>query len=322
MQRIAIVLTVLAGLAGIALFVILSAERKGMEASKTKKEHISTVLTIVSTTSMIADAVANVGKDQVKVSALMGPGIDPHLYRASESDVSRMSKADAIYYNGLHLEGKLGDVLARMKRRGIDTVAVAEAIPEADLIRAASFDGTHDPHVWFDVNLWIKVVQSIETNLTRLDPLRANVYNANAKAYRDRLEALDRSVKEFLSKIPKDKRVLITAHDAFGYFARAYALEVKGIQGVSTATEASALDIQRLAEFIAKREIPAIFVESSVPPRVVEALRAAVQSRGFDLKIGGELFSDAMGQPGSGADTYIGMVEHNVRTIATALSVQ
>lgn len=272
----------------------------------------------VATTGMIADAVAAVGGVRVQVSGLMGPGIDPHLYRASEGDVRRLAEADVIFYNGLHLEASMAQVLEQMQGR-ILTVAVAEAVPEAERLAPPEFAGAYDPHVWFDVRLWSLAVERIRDRLAELDPIHAQVYQANAAAYLAELEALDVHVHEQAARVPSAQRVLITAHDAFNYFGRAYGFEVRGLQGISTATEASTADVQALAAFIVERRIPALFVESSVPPRTIEAVQAAARARGFEVRIGGQLFSDALGSPETPAATYPGMVRHNIDTIVAAL---
>jgi manganese/zinc/iron transport system substrate-binding protein len=275
-------------------------------------------LVVVTTTGMIADAASNVGGEHVVVTALMGPGVDPHLYKASEGDVARLTDADLILYNGLHLEAKLGEVLGEMNRRS-PTVAVAEVIDEAKLDRPAAYEGAFDPHVWFDVQLWITVVGRVTDALVEVDPEHEADYRSRAEAYVIELQALDLYVADQARSVPPDHRVLVTAHDAFHYFGRAYGFEVKGLQGISTQSEAGTADVAELARFIAARRIPAIFVESSVPPRAIEAVQAAVRARGFEVAVGGELFSDAMGDPGTPEGTYIGMVRHNVDTIVAAL---
>ena len=274
---------------------------------------------VVSTTGMINDIVRNVGGDRVEATGLMGPGVDPHLYKASAGDVSRLQEADLIFYNGLHLEAQMGDVLERMSGADVRTVAVAESIDESALLSPPEFAGNYDPHVWFNVPFWITAVDEVEKALAEIDPAHAETYAANAAAYRAELEELDAYVQAEAARVPEQQRVLITAHDAFNYFGNAYGFEVRGLQGISTAAEASTADVQALASFIAEREIPAVFVESSVPPRTIEAVRAAVRDQGFDVQIGGELFSDAMGTAGTPEGSYVGMVRHNVDTIVSAL---
>ncbi len=276
---------------------------------------------VVATTGMIADAAARVGGERATVTALMGPGIDPHLYQASEGDVSRLRNADITFYNGLHLEAQMARVFEHMNESDLDLVAVAVAgdIDPALLLTPPEFSGAYDPHVWFDVSLWMQVVEKIRDTYIQVDPGSAAIYEANAAAYLDELAALHAYVLEQAARVPAEQRVLVTAHDAFNYFGRAYGFEVRGLQGISTASEASTADVQQLATFIAGRRIPAIFVETSVPQRNVEAVRAAVQAQGFDTVIGGQLYSDAMGDPGTPEGTYVGMVRHNIDTIVSAL---
>jgi manganese/zinc/iron transport system substrate-binding protein len=272
----------------------------------------------VATTGMVADLVREVGAGRVEVTALMGPGIDPHVYKASEGDVLALAEADVIFFNGLHLEAKMADVLERIEGR-LRTQAVTDGIPRDSLLSPAAFAGNYDPHVWFDVQLWLRAAETVRDTLVKLDPGHADTYRTNAHAYLRELAALDREVLQLAESVPKEQRVLVTAHDAFGYFGRAYGFEVRGLQGISTAAEAGAGDVGELAEFIATRRIPAVFVESSVPEQTIRAVREAVRSRGFEVEIGGSLFSDAMGDPGSPEGTYVGMVRHNVRTIVEAL---
>lgn len=275
-------------------------------------------INVVATTGMIADAAAVVGGERVKVTGLMGPGVDPHLYKASASDVNALDDADIIFYNGLELEGRMTDIFVRLARSK-PTVPVAADIPQDRLREPPEFAGKYDPHVWFDVSLWIYAVRAIEASLSELDPDSAGLYKANAKAYIAELEQLDAWVEAEIATIPEGSRVLITAHDAFGYFGERYGMEVRGLQGTSTATEAGAGDVQALSDFIAERKIKAIFVESSVPQATIEAVQAAVRAKGHDVAIGGQLFSDAMGQAGTPEGTYLGMVRHNVNTIVQAL---
>ena len=275
---------------------------------------------VVATTTIVADLVGRIGGEHVALESLMGPGVDPHLYKPSAGDVWRLSSARAVFYSGLHLEGKMGEVFAEMSRRGVATVAVADCIPESQLIRSEGFSGVHDPHVWFDVALWSRAAECVRDALSKLDPDHAAAYRSRADAYAAELLALDGWVRERAAALPEERRVLVTAHDAFSYFGRAYSFEVRGLMGVSTAAEAATSDVQQLAELIAERRIPAVFVESSVPPRFIKALREAVAARGFDVAIGGSLYSDALGDPHGPAATYIGMIRTNVETITSALA--
>ena len=275
-------------------------------------------LRVVTTIGMITDIVKNVGGENVEVTGLMGPGVDPHLYKASAGDVQRLTSAQLIFYNGLHLESKMGDILAKMSG-DTKTVAVTEAVDRGLLLTPPEFEGQYDPHLWFDVTLWMEAVGRVRDTLSEVDSDNSLMYYTNAERYLAKLAELHEYVKAQAARVPSEQRVLVTAHDAFNYFGKAYGFEVQGLQGISTATEAGIADVQKLATFIAERRIPAIFVESSVSSRSLEAVRAAVNSKGFDVKIGGELYSDAMGDEGTPEGTYIGMVRHNIDTIVTAL---
>jgi manganese/zinc/iron transport system substrate-binding protein len=277
-------------------------------------------LKVLATTSMIADAVKAIGQEHVDVDCLMPPPTDPHKYTAGAPDLERIRKADLVLYNGLHLEGKITDVL-ESRAKSAWTVAVTDGL--CDLRPAEEgFEGSHDPHVWFDVRMWMKVVEKIRDTLADIDPRNRDQYRENAAKYLQQLEALDSEVREKLARVPSYSRVLITAHDAFGYFGRAYGFEVKGLQGVSTATDTSTRDVQDLADLIGTRRIKAIFAESSVPDAGVLAVQQAVRSKykGFEVRLAEDLlYSDALGSPGTSADTYIGMVRHNVDAIVKAL---
>lgn len=273
---------------------------------------------VVTTIGMLTDVVRNIGGDRVEVTGLMGPGVDPHLFKASAGDVTAMQQADIVFYNGLHLEGAMGKLFHRMAgaRR---TVAAAEAIPPERLQAHDDSPGLHDPHVWFDVTLWMEVARAVATALEELDPAHAEGYRERLGVYLRRLEALHAWARARAEELPLDRRVLITAHDAFRYFGRAYGFEVHGLQGISTVAEAGTSDLRELAGFIVERRVPAIFVESSVPRRTIRALQAAVEARGFSVTIGGELYSDALGDPTTPEGSYEGMIRHNVDTIVDAL---
>jgi manganese/zinc/iron transport system substrate-binding protein len=274
---------------------------------------------VLTTTGMIADAVRNIGKNRVAVRALMGPGVDPHLYTASAGDITRLQDADIVFFNGLHLEAKLGDVLLEMgKTRPV--VAVAAYVSPADRLTAADEPGLYDPHIWFSVPLWQKAITSITAALIACDPHHEAVYLKNADDYYQTLTQLHEDIKRHLNTVPKKHRVLLTAHDAFGYFGQTYGYRVSGLQGMSTASEASVADVNRLVDQIIAEEIPAIFIETAIPKRNILAVQDAVAARGYSVKIGGYLFADAMGKSGTAEGTYVGMVWHNVRTIVDALS--
>jgi len=269
---------------------------------------------------MIADAAAEIGGDRAKVTALMGEGVDPHLYKASPGDVRGLTEADVVFYGGLHLEGRMGDVLEKLGERAKPKVcAVGEAIP-AELLRTPpEFNGHPDPHVWFDVALWMNAVGAVRDTYIAADPAHADEYRARGAAYLAKLKELDDWTRAEIQRIPEDVRILITAHDAFGYFGRAYGLDVRGIQGISTDSEAGLKDINALVDLIVERRVKAVFVESSVPRKMIDALVEGCRGRGHEVKIGGELFSDAMGRSGTPDGTYDGMVRHNVRLIVSAL---
>lgn len=275
-------------------------------------------LRVVATTGMVADAVERIAGDRVRLHSLMGPGIDPHLYKATAGDVRAIAAADLILYNGLHLEAATGEVLAEMGRR-TRTVAIAESIPVEKRIRSDAFGGAYDPHVWFDVSLWSHAVRAAADALIEADPLNAAAYEVSAREYLAELVALHEWVVQETARIPRERRILITAHDAFGYFGRAYDMQVEGLQGLSTATEAGTADVQRLAMLISAHGIPAVFVETSIPRRTIEAVQAAARSRGAVVTIGEPLYSDALGTSGTVEGTYVGMVRHNVRAIVSGL---
>ena len=273
---------------------------------------------VVTTIGMITDIVKNVGGNRVEVIGLMGPGVDPHLYNPSAGDVQKLKSASLIFYNGLHLESKMGDLLAKMSG-DTKTVAVTDAVDRSLLLTPPEYEGQYDPHLWFDVTLWMEAVIKVRDALCEFDPDNRAMYRSNAERYLAKLTELHAYVKLQVQRVPPQQRVLVTAHDAFNYFGKGYGFEVHGLQGISTATEAGIADVQELATFIAERRIPAIFVESSVSSKSLEAVKAAVKSKGFDVAIGGELFSDAMGNAGTPEGTYIGMVRHNIDTIVKAL---
>jgi manganese/zinc/iron transport system substrate-binding protein len=273
---------------------------------------------VLATTGMVADLAREVLGEAADVEALMAPGVDPHLYKARESDVRRLASADLVLMNGLHLEAKMGEVLEKIGRNR-PVVAIAESLEENRLIVVDEGSGTHDPHVWFDVSLWADTVPTVADALVGVLPDREEGLRARAEDLGDRLRELDAWVADQIETIPAERRVLVTAHDAFGYFGRRYGMEVVGIQGISTASEAGVRDVERVVELVSSRDIPAIFVESSVPRRTVEAVVSGCAARGHDVAIGGELFSDSMGAKGTPEARYEGMVRHNVRTIVEAL---
>lgn len=274
---------------------------------------------IVTTTGMVGDIVRQVVGDHGEVSALMGEGVDPHLYEPTRSDVIQLQNADVIFYSGLLLEGRMSDTFVRLARAGNPIFAVTELIDPEYLIEVDEFPGERDPHLWMDVHAWSQCAQAVAEQMAELDPDNARHYLDNAASYRQTLEELDAYVQEVVGSIPEDHRVLITAHDAFNYFGRRYGLDVRGVWGISTQSEAGIRDIQRLVSFIVEQQIPAVFAETSVPDRAVRSLIEGANDRDHEVKLGGYLFSDAMGPSGTYEGTYIGMIDHNATTIARAL---
>lgn len=273
---------------------------------------------VVCTTGMITDLATNIGGQRIDVTGLMGPGVDPHYYKASQGDIKRLSDADLILYNGLFLEGKMEEIFAKMARKK-KVVAISSLIPHEQLRKPPELKGHHDPHIWFDVSLWQQTIDLVVTSLSELDPAGAQDFERRGQAYATRLDSLHRWVSEQIEQVDPGRRVLVTAHDAFGYFGRAYNIEVLGLQGISTVAEYGVNDVSHLVDLIVERKVKAIFVESSVPQRSINAVREGCLARNHDVKIGGTLYSDAMGAKGSGADTYVGMVQSNVNTIVGAL---
>ena len=275
-------------------------------------------LTVVATTGMIADAVTNIGGDLVEVQALMGPGVDPHAYRQTRTDIVALANADLVLWNGLYLEAQMEDFLIGLGEGG-SVVAVAEAVPENLLLGSEDYEGRFDPHLWMNPNLWSRVVINIRDALVDVHPESADAFNANADAYLAELSDLARYTNEVLSSVPVESRVVLSAHDAFNYFGNAYGFEVVGIQGISTESEAGLQRIGALVDMLVDNDIRAVFVETSVSDRNIQALIEGAAAEGHEVVIGGELFSDAMGEPGTYEGTYIGMIDHNATTISAAL---
>ena len=302
-------------IAAAAVFVlILSAGARPAAAEEAK-------LNLVVTTTMLADLARVIGGERCEVHGLMGPGIDPHLYQASAGDVMRMQQADVVVYNGLHLEGKMGDIFGNLDRIGIKSISVERGLDPALILapQEGGAEGAPDPHIWFDLNIWKRAAEVVTEGLSEADPDYAGLYRENLAGYLAELDEADAYVRARTEELPEDRRVLVTAHDAFQYFGQAYGFEVKGLQGISTEAEAGTADVSRLASFIVQRQIKAIFIESSVPHKTTEALQAAVKAQGFDVAIGGELYSDSLGGEGSGAESYILTVKANIDTIVDAL---
>lgn len=275
--------------------------------------------TVVTTTTMITDLVKTIGGDAIEVKGIMGAGVDPHLYKASEGDVSKLTSADLIIYNGLHLEGKLVDVFEKMNQVGKKAIALGDFLAHEQIINSEAFASSHDPHIWFSIQNWKTIATKLTEALIKENPENKLVYQKNGADYLAKLTALETEVKTKIEELPVEKRILVTAHDAFSYFGKEFDFEVVGLQGLSTATEAGVKDVQRISDFIIENKVRAIFVESSVPKRTVEALQASVNSKGHTVVIGGELFSDALGNPSDEMGNYIGMFRYNVNTIVNAL---
>lgn len=295
-----------------ALFLLITLYSCSQKSEKGSDQR----LRVVTTTGMIADAVTNITGDQAEVISLMGPGVDPHLYKATQGDLQKLTDADIIFYNGLHLEGKMGEVLEKLSRTKT-VVAVGGSIEETRLRSVAQ--GVHDPHIWFNVDLWKEAVKVATQTLIEKDSVHMNLFRANAEKYITQLDSLHRSIQEKIKEIPDAQRVLITAHDAFGYFGDAYGVEVRGLQGISTVAEFGLKDVTELVDFIISRKIKAIFVETSVSEKSINAVIEGCQQQGWQVHIGGSLYSDAMGPAGTSEGTYIGMVNKNVDLIVSSL---
>lgn len=274
---------------------------------------------VVTTTTMIADLLEVIGGEQVEVSGLMGPGIDPHGYNATASDVNDMVEADIVAYNGMHLEGQMGDVFGELDRIGKEVIVLEEVVPESEMLDTDEAEMPVDPHIWFSVPLWQDSAQYVADFLSDYDPAHADYYQANNENYQAELAELDAYIRQRVEEVPAASRYLVTAHDAFSYFGAEYGFEVVGLQGLNTQTEAGTRDVSQLAQFIVDNEIKAIFIETSVPTKTIESLQQAVAQRDWAVEIGGELFSDALGDESQNAETYIKMYHHNIDTIVDSL---
>lgn len=274
---------------------------------------------VLATTGMVADLARAVSGERAEVTALMGEGVDPHLYKPTRSDIAKLTRADVVLLNGLRLEGKMDEAFHRVASAGKPVLAVAERVPKDQRLAPPEFDGNDDPHVWMAPALWVHALDAARDALSSADPAGAETYARNADAYRKELLELDAYARRVLDSIPANARVLVTAHDAFGYLGRAYGIEVRGIQGVSTESEAGLKGIEELVALLAERKVPAVFPETSVSDRNVQALVEGAAARGHTVTLGGALFSDAMGAPGTYEGTYVGMIDHNVTLISRAL---
>lgn len=290
-----------------------------ISCNSNQKENENQKIRVVATTTMIADLVKNIGGERIELKGLMKAGVDPHLYKATEGDINLLLSADVVFYNGLHLEGKLVELFEKMNKRGSNIFAISDGIDKSLWIRSDEFANNYDPHIWFDIGIWKKSAEYVSKKISDIDSSNKDYYYNNLKKYLNELDSAEKVIKQKVNELTKERRILITAHDAFNYFGRAYDFEVRGLQGISTLSEASVFDVQNLANFIIEKNIKAIFVESSVPIKNIEALRQSVKSKGKEIKIGGELYSDSLGNIDSPEGTYIGMMIYNVNTIINSL---
>ena len=298
-------------LLGISLFLA------GCQQNEATSQEESGKLKVVATTTMLTDLINQIGGDAIEVEGLMGPGIDPHGYQASSSDVNKLMSADVVAFNGLHLEGKLGEVFENLEKQGKTLFVLEDAIADEHLL--LSEDGAVDPHIWFSIENWQLAADYITNQLSEADPDNEAFYRSNHESYKEELINLEAYVTERISELTVDQRYLVTAHDAFRYFGESFNFEVVGLQGINTQTEAGTADVSALAQFITEKEIKALFIESSVSTRTIEALQEAVRTRGWEVEIGGELFSDALGDSSQDAETYVKMFRRNIDTIVDGL---
>lgn len=294
------------------LFISCNTSNKRDQEQSQQKPHI------VTTTGMLYDAVINIVQHHMTAEAIMGPGVDPHLYKATQGDLAKLKKASLVVYNGLFLEGKMSEIIHKLGKQQ-SVVAAAESIPKELLKSAADYKDAYDPHVWFDVQRWKYAVQATSEAIIQIDSANQHIYESNTKDYLKRLDSLDSYAKQQISEIPKAQRVLITAHDAFVYFGDAYDLQVEGLQGISTVADFGLKDIANIIDLILENNIKAIFVETSVSEKSINAVMTGCKEKGHDVKIGGYLYSDAMGELGTEEGTYIGMFKKNIDTIVNAL---
>ena len=293
----------------VAMMLLISCGKGGATSGKKIK--------VTTTTTMLSDLVKTIGGDRVEVTGLMGEGVDPHLYSASAGDIEKLGNADIIVYGGLHLEGKMTEIFEKLTSQNKNILNVGDKLDKSKIHLVDQ--NTPDPHVWFNTELWEKEAEAVEAELSKYDPKNSDYYKENLKKYKAELNELTTYVKTRINEIPEKSRVLVTAHDAFNYFGEQFGLEVKAIQGVSTYSETGTKNISDLANFIVQRNIKAIFVESSVPKKSIEALQEAVKARGKEVKIGGELYSDSLGDEAHNTETYIKTVKANADTIVNAL---
>ena len=311
----------------ICFWVLLLIVTGGCQKERTEdvanaKSTIEKRLNVVATISMITDIVHNVGGDRIDVTGIIGEGIDPHLYKPTAKDTKRLTEADLIFYNGLHLEVRItGTVFDKMKDK-TKAVAVTDGIDRSRLRVASEFIGGYDPHVWHDASLWMKATERVRDTLAHTNPINAEYYHANARNYLATLQTLHEDMQKLAAQVPTKRRVLVTTHDAFGYLGKAYGFEVRGLMGINTEDEVGIADVRELAEFIINRKISTMFVETSAAPQGIHAVQASVKAKGFNVKIGGSLYADAMGTPGTPEGTYVGMMRYNIDTIVNSLQTE
>jgi manganese/zinc/iron transport system substrate-binding protein len=301
-------------LAGALLICSIGCDAQHSTASQHSKR-----LRVVTTTGMITDMVRQVAGTHADVTGLMGSGVDPHLFKATRHDIKLLQDANVVFYSGLKLEGRMQEALEQVNRAGRPVIAVTSKLEPSYLRSPPDFEGHFDPHVWMDVTAWSHCVDVVVETLSKIDPENSEEFRQNAQNYQAELKTLDEYVRQVIESIPASQRVLVTAHDAFGYFGRAYGIDVKSVQGVSTEAEAGVRDVNRLVDFLVERKLPAIFVESSVNEKNIRAVIEGTDSRHVKVQVGAELFSDAMGAEGTYEGTYIGMLDHNATNIARAL---
>ncbi len=290
----------------------------GLLMNPTRGLALSKPLNVVATTGMIADLLQNIGGSVVNVNSLMGPGVDPHSYRQTRGDILTMTKADAVFYHGLDLEVQMFDFFDQLSVKS-KVMAITEAIDTSKLLAYDDYENAYDPHIWMDPMIWAEMINPLVDALRETIPEHSDILTANATAYRDQLRSLNAYSEEVLSSVPSESAILVTAHDAFGYFGAAYGFQVTGVQGISTNSEAGLYRIRELVDLLVDRNVPAVFIESSVSDRNIRALIEGAAAKDHTVSLGGELFSDAMGPVGSYEGTYIGMIDHNVTTITKAL---
>ncbi len=298
---------------------LVGCSRGSADSKATPSTNLKKPLRVVATTTMVADLVRQVAGDHVPVDCLLGVGVDPHSYKATPRDAERLLSADLVVSAGLHLEGRLADLLTKLGNR-VPVIAVGDLLPAERLLEADA--GMSDPHVWFDAGLWSFLPLEVAAGLSTIDPVHTDDYHARAEAYAKRLRSLDDGIREKIATIPESRRVLVTAHDAFRYFGRAYGIEVVGVQGTNTTAEAGLADVNRLVNLVVSRGIPAVFVETSVADRNVQAVIEGAAAQGHELRLGGRLYSDSLGDPASGHDTLEAALMANVETILEALAAE